>query len=206
MEQLYHIHINNRFDDQFVEGNTIHTGDEPNTFRHAFLNRSCTFIEKTIIDEQGREGNFRRDILEFFTPEKIRTLPVDKQLEVLVAARQYIQNSKVDFREIILEDVRRELYPQYPSRYSCFWLTDKDSLPFWEDMLKTKERSHQIFEVEPQGKIFVSTDDLLPECHHPHNMQYEEAIRYWDPKPSDLEKNTREYLFEGKLTLTKRVK
>ena len=69
-----------------------------------------------------------------------------------------------------------------------------------------RTRPHQIFEVEPHGKIFISTDDLLPECHHPHNTQYEEAIHYWDPKPYELEKNTREYLFEGDLILTKRVK
>ena len=206
MEQLYHIHISNRFDDQFKEGNTIYIGDEPNSFRHAFLNRSCTFVEKVEVLSDGKEQHFHRDILDFFNPEKIRELPVDKQLEVLLAARQYIQNSKVDFREIILEDVRRELHPNLPSRYNCFWLTDKDSLPFWEDMLKTKERKHEIYEVEPNGKIFVSTDDLLPACHHPHNMQYNEAINYWDPKPSDLEKNTREYLFEGELKLTKRVK
>ena len=130
----------------------------------------------------------------------------DKQLEVLMSARQYIQNSQVDFREIILEDVRRELYPNYPSRYNCMWLTDRDSLPFWEDMLKTNFRSHQIFEVEPSGKIFVSTDTLLPEGYHPHDMQYEEALHYWNPTQSDLEINTREYLFEGDLKLTKRVK
>ena len=206
MEQLYHIHICNRMDELFKEGNTLVIGNEPNHFRQDFLNRSCTFVDHTEIDEKGHERNYHRNLGDVLNLEAFTKLPVNKQFEVLARLKEYVINSKIDFRELILEDVRKELYPYYPSRNTCIWLTDKDSLPYWEDMLKTKDRKHEIYEVDTNGKLFVSTDDLLPAGHLPHDMMYNKALQYWSPTSADLEKNTREYLFEGELKLTKRVK
>ena len=54
-------------------------------------------------------------------------------------------------------------------------------------------------------KPFVSTDSLLPQAHYYKDGMYEQAKHYWDPSLADLEKDDREYLYEGELRLTKRV-
>ena len=207
MEQLYHIHVSNSHDDQFYEGNIIIVGKEFNNFRQDFLRRSATYLDRSEMGEDGKSHDYYRDLENVLSLDKFKGLNVAQQLRVLEAVRAYVINSKLDFREIILEDVRKLLHPAYPSRYNCIWLTDKDSLPFWEQQLKADKRGAQIFEVEYDGNLFLSTNTLLPDSYIPRDIMYQEAKKYWEPSFEDLVKNDdREYLFTGELKLTKRVK
>lgn len=206
MENLYHIHTGCNYSDDFYVGNTLEFGNGINNFRKKFMLRDCTFTDE--IKRGDKIISVHRDLEDFMNMDRINDLSLSKRIELFETVRRYIHNSKIDMREMILEDVRKELYPQYPSRYSCAWLTDEDSLPYWIEALNLTERDKEyaIYEVQADGNMFVSLDRLLPRCYMPHNDMYEQALQYWNPSKEDLKKvNEKEYLLEGTMKLVKRV-
>ncbi len=85
-------------------------------------------------------------------------------------------------------------------------MTDEESVDTWMKYLRYRD-GYQLFEVEADGNIFVSTNKLLPEGFHKTKMIYEESFRYWNPSEEDLkDAKDKEYLFEGNLRILRRVK
>lgn len=202
--ELFHIHRLNQFDSDFHEGNTVIFGTEPNALRLSYMKRTCTMPEvEGIVD--GKEKVVHRDLEDFMDYEKIAGLPKDRQIELLDTIRRYIHNTKIDNREIILEDVRRELFPDRVSRYTCAWLTDEQFLEGWVQELTVKNDPIEIYRVDIDGNLFMSSDSLLPDMYLPSHMMYNQAIDYWNPSPIYLNQG-REYLLEGKMNLVERVR
>ena len=111
--KLYNIHKSNHFDDLYYEGSSFIVGDKPNKFREEFLSRSCSYLDH-ILDY---------DLISKMNDEDMKKL--------VIFMKTFVSNSIIDFRELILEDVRSKYYKDRPSRYNCMWLTDEESLPFW---------------------------------------------------------------------------
>jgi len=102
-------------------------------------------------------------------------------------------------RETVLEDIRRNEFPDRPSRRSCIWLVGSTALPYWWNTL-AQERDC-VYAVRATGKVFRADDRLLP----PHelialSMLREGARSYWQGI-SDRGLPTEEILFEGVLEL-----
>ncbi|PLR74894.1 DUF2441 domain-containing protein [Bacillus sp. UMB0728] len=97
-------------------------------------------------------------------------------------AIKYMSQTIRAIREVIVEMVRLQEYPQYPSRLSCLYAAES-----YEDVLKWKEifdfynrKVLQIVKLRVFGKSFRGDGDLLPkEDGAPFAQKIEQAREYW---------------------------
>ena len=203
--KLYHIHKLNKYDDLYKVGNTIYIGGKSNIFREDFLSESSSYIKNTELKD-GMKINHRNDINELLDLDKINKMNGKDKEKLFYLIKNYIKNSQIDIRELILEEVRCKCFDDKPSRYSCMWLTDESSLDSWYKLLLNKNE-YQLFEMEVDGNIYVSTNELLPVCFHSYNLMYKEAYDYWNVNYNDIKnRSDKEYLLEGSAKILRRVK
>jgi hypothetical protein len=97
-------------------------------------------------------------------------------------AFKYVEQTTKAIREVIVEMVRLQEYPEYPSRLSCLYAAKN-----YQDALKWKElfdsfnrRVLQIVRLRVIGAIFEGDGSLLPkeECT-PFSQKIEQAREYW---------------------------
>lgn len=102
-------------------------------------------------------------------------------------------------RELVFEEVRRELYPDYPSRYTCLWLLphNYEAIEDWWRMFGNKG---QILKLNVTGKIHETSEAHLKLGYFNLKEERERAIKYWDGKPEGKYKYD-EFLFEGSITV-----
>ena len=203
--KLYHIHLNSEYNDLFKEGATLHPGQDFNLLHQHFLMSSSSYLVKQK-EIDNKTFNFYNCFDEYFG-KKLRRKNITKVEFKRMAEfiKMYVHDSSMDFRELILEEIRREYYSNLPSRYKCMWLTDRDSISHWIETLRIK-RGYQVFKVEVNGNIFTSADSLLPPINLPHGEIYDLSHKYWNPDSSYLEQaKDREYLVEGEVKLLEKL-
>ncbi|SES44635.1 DUF2441 domain-containing protein [Psychrobacillus sp. OK032] len=102
-------------------------------------------------------------------------------------------------REVIVEMVRLQEYPEYPSRMSCLYATKN-----YEDVLKWKElfdsynrKVLQIVKLRVIGNSFEGDGNLLPkEDGVPFSQKIEQAREYWQ---GNVKNELPELLIDGKI-------
>ena len=212
--KLYHIHRENKYDDLFKEGNTIEFGKNDNYFKETLYEISPTFTQvKTL--EDGKEIKKYKRFDDALHQTDFDNYSKKNQRQLLEMVRDYIDLSSTYNRETVLENVRKEKFPDRPSRLKCMFLTDEEGLNRWFEILKQnglrfyydKVNPFDIFEVEADGNIFVSTSKLIPNRSSMIKNMESEAERYWNPTEYELNySNTKEYLLEGTAKLLRKVK
>ena len=103
------------------------------------------------------------------------------------------------FREMAIEDVRKEQFPDCPSRMKCMFLTDSkqgclNNLPKFAN--KGYGKVYQAVAVKVTGKVFYAKDVVIARTGSSFNQYKEEAIRYWSQNQKS-EESIKEILFEG---------
>lgn len=100
-------------------------------------------------------------------------------------------------REQVFEDVRKQYYPDRPSRQTCLWVTEADQLSYWKTMNENIDRS--ILTLELDGELFLC-DDYWLKANTFSSVKYtERAHQYWSGKMSV--NPHKEVLFHGKATI-----
>lgn len=100
-------------------------------------------------------------------------------------------------RELILEEVRRDVAPYAPSRKTCLWVSDTMELAqIWHR--KLAKGSH-MFRLELDGQFHAGDARLMMNDSEPLSDAYTKAKRYWQNDTS--ENPLPEILFEGKATV-----
>lgn len=203
--KFYNIHRSNQYDDLYYEGSSFIVGDKPNQLRNDFLSRSITYIDHTE-KKNDITINYRKPLRDLINVEKISSMSDKEKIELVNMVYGNLHDIEIDLRELILEDVRLRYFNDRPSRNSCMWITDYKSLSYWKRNLKSKSEV-SIFEVDVDGNLFVSTDTLLPYGYLSSEHIYEQSFKYWNPKEEDLKNaKDKEYLFEGRVKILRRVK
>ncbi|MBR2841012.1 MAG: DUF2441 domain-containing protein [Bacilli bacterium] len=197
---MYHFHKNGVYDKTWHRGNTI---DVDESFEGNLLKITRDFdtnvngysFEKylRIFLNKEYEKGFIDGIIKNYNKRK-------EYLELLEIARCIIWDMNIFKREMALEEVRKEFFPSLPSRRHSIWVCDDKSIEFWSKRLAPSHiTSHKLslFEVSLTGKLFKSSENLLPG----DNLSYEECIDasfdYWNPH--DIDDDKAEYLFQGKV-------
>ena len=203
--KLYHLHNDEYEPEKFTEGNEFIIGDKLNHFTRSFMDRSSTYIDSQK-EEDGKIICHHKAIMDLLDIEVISNMSDEAKVNLVEIVRAFISNNEIDIRELIMEEVRVKYFPTRPSRQTCMWLTDERSLPYWEHILN-KVSNKSIYELEVEGNIFVSTGDLIPTGHYPHDIMYEEAMKYWNPSEEYLQYRVdKEYLVTGRAKVLRRVK
>ena len=114
-------------------------------------------------------------------------------------AIKYADQTIRAIREVIVEMVRLQEYPEYPSRMSCLYATKN-----YEDVLKWKElfdsydrKVLQIVKLRVIGNSFEGDGNLLPkEDGVPFSQKIEQAREYWQ---GNVKNELPELLIDGKI-------
>ena len=107
-----------------------------------------------------------------------------------------INNNSFVMRELALEEVRKNKYPNYPSRLNCFYVTKEiEDAINWSNILKrNKKQCKQILKLECTGELFVGDGSLMKRQNISYQKHLDNAEKYWGNKAIE----TPEYLFYGK--------
>ena len=208
---MYHIHTNGIYDDIWKIGNEIEIDEKfISHFNHDLdIPAGVRTIQEEIvpltkfIDEVLKGINTEEKILKLKELDDEEFLRKGKYLyRVLKDSKNKIYGLSLKNREEALEEVRKEKYPNLPSRYHCIWVCDEKSLDFW---LKKLNENSTIYKLLLNGELFKSSDSFLPEDGETKKKQKSEADKYWNPVfINDDEEKTAEYLFQGKVKILER--
>lgn len=116
-----------------------------------------------------------------------------------------INNSAMITRELIFEEVRKEINDELPSRLKCLYVCNSlDEIEEWLNIFKrTNKKDYQILELELTGKVFTGDASYILRQNISLNKKRHQAKEYWK---GNKVHNQKESLFEGIAIVKKIVK
>lgn len=165
---------------------------------HVVCDRPLQVGQRIIFDEENRSGVYQRvmaladtaaDVLAH--PEKY-PLPLEHHLDVAI-------------RELAMEQVRRENYPEYPSRMACLYVSrEVGPAKQWAEYFARLGRpTYAVVELEVEGRCFVG--DAL-NCFDGTPDQADNlarAERYWQNAPNEDGDPIWEMLVDGDIRVVR---
>lgn len=200
-KEYLHIHRIGSYDNYWFPGSNLFFKDEINHFldyyndtEYSFQNGSkgradaIELIDDTIRANKG-ESTRNPGLEEVFSYDALKTLKY---------AGNIVEEYTAYIREQIFEEVRKESFPDYPSRYRCIWVLpdDKECLKYWYDKLVYDSKKYRIFRVNLTGKIHRASEIYLRLKTYSLNEWRMLAFKYWSGLNEGL-KEEEEILFEG---------
>ena len=115
----------------------------------------------------------------------------------------------VALRELALEEVRREKYPQYPSRMSCLYVskTFEEADNWGKFFAKIGRSTYSIVKLKIEGNCFIgdATKCFDGRIDKKENLRLAEL--YWKNEPNNADKPPiTEMLVDGNITVVEIVK
>ncbi|MGG0276649.1 DUF2441 domain-containing protein [Bacillus rhizoplanae] len=150
------------------------------------------FFEREQLNSKGED--FIQIFQGHYTNEGLNLNKEDSEVAI-----KYIDQTIRAIREVIVEMVRLQEYPEYPSRLSCLYAAKS-----YEDALKWKElfdsynrKVLQIVKLRVIGNSFEGDGNLLPkEDGIPFSQKIEQAREYWK---GNVKNELPELLISGKI-------
>lgn len=200
---MYHYHKMGIYDDVWKKDNELIVDNNFISNYGKIINSFNTAVHG---NPDGHLMSFDR-VLNYYLDEKNIT-EIDKKLliKILNEAREIIVRTNVYNRERALEEYRKNNCPNLPSRLNSLWVTDKKSLSFWRPQLE-HNNDLILFKVLLKGFVFKSSDVFIPDDYLTVLEMYEAAQKYWNPIfETKQQKNSVEYLFQGKVKILEKIK
>ena len=150
------------------------------------------FFEREQLNSKGQD--FFQILHEHYTYEGLQ---LDK--ENADVAIKYADQTIRAIREVIVEMVRLQEYPEYPSRLSCLYATNSyEDVLKWKELFETYNRKVlQIVRLRVDGHSFEGDGNLLPrEDGVPFDTKIEQAKKYWQ---GNVHSELPELLIDGKI-------
>ena len=197
---MYHYHNRDIYSDIWKPGNEIIVDDN---FDSYFCKRAKEYTPAVDVNYKNdvRKESFDYLLEEYLDEEKFKTIDRKLAMQMLMETIGIIRNGNLCRREYLLEDYRKNNYPNLPSRFHSIWVTDENSLDFWESKL-SKSDYLKLCKLQITGELFKSSDLYLPNNEFTMEEMYESSERYWNPDLSYNVANERaEYLFQGKVKI-----
>jgi len=150
------------------------------------------FFEREQLNSKGED--FFRILQEHYSTEG---LSLNK--ENADVAMNYADQTIRAIREMIVEMVRLQEYPQYPSRMSCLYATKNyGDVMKWKELFDSYNRKVlQVVKLRVIGNSFEGDGNLLPkEDGVPFSRKFEQAREYWQ---GNVNNELPELLVDGKI-------
>ena len=194
---MFHIHTPNEYDEIWQEGKELIIDD---TF-YSECGLSIPYFNTNVVCSGGSLVSLA-DLLQKYLADDHNQLTPKAVQTILKDAYRIILNANRTKCEAALEICRREKFQLCPSRLHSIWVTDKDNLDYWLNILRGKE----IFELDLTGNLFKTSDVYIPD----NNLTIAQAIKvaesYWNPTFTEEAEKKKEYLFQGKALIKRKVK
>ncbi len=168
-------------------------------FFHVVTERPMELGQVIIFDENHHSGVFERINKE---KNNVKNLYLNGSVELT-------SDLKKALREYALEEVRKNEYPEYPSRLSCLYVSNSlEEAEFWYKCFIEQGRpTFQIVKVEVEGSYFTGDAWNCFNGTSDKEQNIELARKYWkNEKNSRNEKPIIETLVDGKITVVEIVK
>lgn len=182
--ELYVYHIVTR--KKMILGQIINFDKNQNNTLYRF------FFEREQLNSKGED--FIQIVQDHYT-----NTGLNMNKENAEVAIKYVDQTIRAIREVIVEMVRLQEYPEYPSRLSCLYAAKS-----YEDALKWKKlfdsysrKVLQIVKLRVMGNSFEGDGNLLPkEDGVPFSRKIEQAKEYWK---GNVKNELPELLINGKI-------
>lgn len=180
----YHINTGNKLN----IGDILNIGDRYNNFYYEIYNNEYLLEEKDaneiLINKRKNKDYTITDIEEF------------------KLVYETINNDAMVTRELIFEEVRKEINSDLPSRLKCLYVCNSlEETEEWLNIFKrTNKKDYQILELELTGKVFTGDASYILRQNVSLNKKREQARKYWNGNKIN---NHNETLFEGVATVKK---
>jgi hypothetical protein len=191
-------------------------------FYHIKKKNSCTndWCVGNEFDWNSRANEFIKNLYEMDLrmPTDIGNISYRKAVEYLMSKDVDYRNQKLFnyynfgnfalnktsmiLREVIIENHRKEYYPNLPSRANCIWVCEKTSIDYWVKSLQIQE--YELFKLRLTGSSHQASEknlisDVLNFCQY-SNM----AEEYWKQNQScGLDS---EIIFDGHIEILEKCK
>lgn len=151
---------------------------------HVVTEKPMSLGQHIIFDENHHSGVYQRVLAQLDMVEAIYREPKkyeNAELEYAVI---------VALREFALEEVRREKYPDYPSRMGCLYVSEtlQDAVPWADYFLSLGRPTFQIVKLQITGKKFKgdATKCFDATINRIENLKM--AERYWENRENPIDK------------------
>lgn len=204
--QFYHIHtivdksnVANKHSGKWVIGNKLFFGDKNSTE----TNLLCDRVLNPFISIDWEINLIKQLAQQSMTAE---TLKLKKQIQTNFFQQGFMFKYYQLTREIILEEIRQSQFPDKPSRLNSVWLTDKENLKTWLQVIPQKEFSQKVFLVEFIGKTHKADGQWITNPTLSFEKIFKNAIGYWSGKPKSKERKPQyEFLGYGSIEILKEI-
>lgn len=163
---------------------------------HVVTERPMHVGQQILFDGEHHNGVYRRVRDKLEAVRQIVAHPEQYDPESLE------HHTSVALRELALEQVRREKYPQYPSRMACLYVSDSlEDARMWSRLFAEWGRpTYQIVRLKIRGRCFAGdANNCFPgQVHEAENLRL--AEHYWENCPNPAgERPIVEMLADGEL-------
>ena len=199
-KEMYHYHHIHLFKEIWVPGNELIVDDN---FKTSFLN-ILKYYSSAVNTVTGNKNAFNRTIEKYLEEDQDK----ETYIMLLKEARRIISGANMFTREMALEEIRKQKYPDLPSRKHSIWVCDEKGLDFWKKQLISEEHDNlDLYKVSLTGNLFKSSDSFLPDDYYTYENMLKCADEYWNPKfENEVQEEKAEYLFQGKVKILEKVK
>lgn len=195
---MYHYHNKDIYSDIWQVGNEITVDDNFMSDFCMRLQHFSTAVEAYNENDEKVLSSFDKILEGYLDKDRYKNLSDELIYKLFTEASGIIRNTNLCHGEYMLERYRKFNYPHLPSRYHSIWVTDENSLEFWESKLNATNYL-KLCKLQLTGELFKSSDTFLLDSNLTLSEMYEQSERYWNPDFSIEESNERvEYLFQGK--------
>ncbi|MFJ5563286.1 DUF2441 domain-containing protein [Lysinibacillus xylanilyticus] len=150
------------------------------------------FFEKEQLNSKGED--FIKILYGHYTNEGLNISKENAEIAI-----KYVGQTIRAIREVIVEMVRLQEHPEYPSRLSCLYAAKsyEDALK-WKEIFDSYNRNvFQIVKLRVSGNYFEGDANLLPkEDGVPFSQKIEQAREYWE---GNVKNELTEVLINGKI-------
>ncbi len=163
---------------------------------HVVTDRSMTLGQHILFDGTHHNGVYARVMEKLPLVEQIYAAPEAWQ------GRELEHHLSVALRELAMEEVRREEFPEYPSRMACLYVSsDPEDSRLWARLFRDWGRDvKQIVRLRVRGRCFPGdANNCFPGSpDRAENLRL--ARHYWQNLPNlQKERPIREMLVDGEL-------
>lgn len=120
---------------------------------------------------------------------------------LLEQAGKAVKEMGTYIREVIFEEIRRDEFPDLPSRMSGIWFCDAAGIAYWWPRMHSGKKA--IFETSVTGTLHRANQDFLVNDSIGHNELRDLARRYWSGE-NVRNRPEEELLFCGEVRVLRR--
>lgn len=170
---------------------------------HVVTDRPMRVGQHIVFDEAQHNGVFRRVMEKIPMVEEIYSHPGRYDAEKLE------HHTRVALRELALEKVRKERYPDYPSRMACLYVSESmEEAEKWAELfIRWNRPVYAIVRLKITGRMFAGDANNCFDATVNEAENLLLAGRYWENEPNPAgEPVIREMLVDGDIEVTEIVR